>query len=308
LSDVIEHKLFGPVDREGEKAVRFFSEYAFNENSSKAFRDILTFLGAQKFRTPKGLAFLRMVTKTAANQDVLPMLEELLNFYSTIWIEGIWEVIECRDSAIKFIVSDHPVTTYNKDLFPGNPSCSYPKDAEVERIGTHTVYPLDPEHCLVITNLEYARNPWASPTAFRLNPRYYAETVVDLRRVQTGRQIPESDVQAVNFILKSRARRFIASPMKEWLYPEKTMKTTHWSKLGLKYFLLPDPRKFLFITSSLYGGGGRYGGQDEYGRAPSKDPMSEKKRQVEWASYHKFQQAWDTMYGPLSPEERRKFL
>lgn len=142
-SDILERRLFGPVDRDGERAVAFFSKYEFNASSSKAFRDLLTFIGAQKFRTPKGLAFLREVSRASANQEVLPMLQELLNLYSTIWLEGVWEVVECRDSVTKFIVSDHPVTTYNKDLFPG--VCPYPKDAEVECVGTHTIYPLDPQ-------------------------------------------------------------------------------------------------------------------------------------------------------------------
>ena len=113
----------------------------------------------------------------------------------------------------------------------------------IELVGTHTIFPLDLNRCLVITNLVTFGILEINPLHVRENPRYFATTLFDIRTVQTGRQIPEHYVQAINSIIKRRARRYVAAGQKEWLYPEKFLKTTMWNKLGDKFFLMPDPRK-----------------------------------------------------------------
>lgn len=309
-SDQIEKRFFGVIDDRGTNAVDFFSNYDYKNGAHEAVHDLLRFMDAQKLRTPKGLDFIRKLTRSKTSQEGLVLMGDLWQMHITIWMEGVWEIVSCDNSTTNFIMTDHPVTTYNKCLFPGSPSCAYPNDAEIERVGTHTIFPLSLTRCLVITNLGYVRNPKANGLRIRENPRYFEQTMFDLRKIQTGRQVSETDVLAINYILKNRAKRYIASHRKEWLYPERDMDITMWNKLGSKYFLFPDPRKVSFTTGFFAGNDrGPTFSQDEYGRIPNdNDPNVRRKRDKEWKSFHDFKDAWDAMYGPLSREEFVKYV
>lgn len=306
-SDIIEKRFFGFIDDRGAQAVQFCSNYELNYKAGPALNEIVRFMDAQKLRTPKGLDYLHTISGRTGN-DLLAILRRLWQVHVTIWMEGVWEVVNCFNSSTKFLLSDHPVTTYNKNLFPGVKSCLYPFDPEIERVGTHTIFPLDLNHCLIITNLEYVRNPNCNTLKIRENPRYFAETMIDLRKVQTRRELPEDDVIAINYIIKNRAKRYIASPVKDWLYPEKQTRKRLWNKLGTKYFLMPDPRKVRF-TSGIFAGNdnGPTWAQDEYGRMPNdEDPVMKKKRDEEFRTFHAFRDSWDRLYGPLTKEELSK--
>ena len=309
-TDVIEKRFFGLIDDRGAKAVEFFSNYILNSQSERFLSDLLRFMDAQKLRTPKGLDYLKAVSGKQTSQAVLAVMRSLWQMHVTIWMEGVWEIVSCRESSTKFIMSDHPVNTYNKNLFSGAKSCRYPFDAEIERIGTHTIFPVDLNHCLIITNLEYVRNPSTNRLRIRENPRYFAQTMFDLRKIQTGRKISEQDILSINYIIKNRAKRYIASPEKEWLYPEKHMAKTLWNKLGSKHFLMPDPRKVSFSTGIFMGNDkGPVWAQDEYGRIPNdNDPQVKKKRDKEWQAFQTAKRSWDSIYGPLDIEELHKYM
>lgn len=310
-SDIIETRFFGVIDGKGSTAVEFFSDYAFKNGAGDAYQNLMRYMDAQKLRTPKGLDFLRKLSKTDDNQVALHVMGELHQMHITIWSEGVWEVLACDESPTKFIVSDHPVTTYNKGEFPGSRACTYPLDSRIDLLGTHTIFPLDLNRCLVITNLGYVRNPNASPTRTRENPRYYAApTMFDLRKVQTGRQVSEDYVRAINYVLKTRAKRYIAAGEREWLYPEKGLAATRWDRLGDKVFLMPDPRKVNFTTGFVMGfkGGGGWG-HDEYGRhSDDNDPEVKRLREKEWRTFQAAKQSWDSMFGELTDEEWRKYV
>ena len=126
----------------------------------------------------------------------------------------------------------------------------------------------------------------------------------DLRKVQAGREITEQEILAINYVVKRRARRYIAAAKKEWLYPEKYMKKMLWNKIGSKFFLMPDPRKVSFTTGIYMGDDkGRVWAQDEYGRIPDdKNPKVIEKRHRERQAFDSFRRAWDTIYGPLEEE------
>jgi hypothetical protein len=138
----------------------------------------------------------------------------------------------------------------------------------------------------VITNLGYVRNPWINPIRVRENPRYFAPTLFDIRKVQTGRQIPEKHVRAINFIVKNRARRYVAAGEKEWLYPEKALKTTMWDKLGNRFFPMPDPRKVSFSTEILVGykDGSAWGSMNTGG--DHETTIQRSKRSASWSGRH----------------------
>ncbi len=82
----------------------------------------------------------------------------------------------------------------------------------------------------------------------------------------------EDEVRQINFILKSRAYRYVTAAKEEWLFPEKYVSKSDWNTYGHGYLLMPDPR-------SLYHGGemmmgyadGSTDAFDVYGRKPWQD-------------------------------------
>jgi hypothetical protein len=309
--DVLEKRFFGAIDSRGAAAVAFFSDYALRSGAPKAAEDLLQFIDAQKSRTPKGLAWLAKVFNASKHEHSLYLMQRIYRSHCTIWSECVWEILQCERSETKFIVTDHPVTTYNKALFPGARECRDPFDADISLLGTHTVFPLGLTRCLVMTNLGYVRDPNANPERKRENPRYFKPAILNLLEIQTGREISEQYVLAINYVLKSRARRYIAAGRRDWLYPEAKLRSTRWNKLGdlAKHFLHPDPRKVSFSTDVLmeYKDGSAWG-TDEYGRLPIEDAEVKRLRDHEWRTFHRAQQSWDTIYGELSREEKRRAL
>lgn len=305
-TDVIEKKFFGKIDNAGAAALELFIDYDWTNTEHRTIHDFIDFIGAQKLRTLKGLDFLKQVSKGATHHQALIYMQQLRQVYVTMWMESVWEVLCCDNSPTKFIVTDHPVATYNKGFFPLCEDCTYPRDAPIECLGTHTIFPLSLNRCLVMTNLGYVRNPGVNPVRRRENARAYENTTFDMRTIQTGRQVSEREVQAINFIMKKRARRFVAAAEKEWLYPEKHFERTMWNKLGDQFFLMPDPRKMQFSTDTFMGfqGGGGFG-VDEYGRRPNRKAEVIELREKEWKTFHKHQKLWESKFGELSREELR---
>ena len=90
-----------------------------------------------------------------------------------------------RNSANLLIVTDAPVTFYNRAMFPSD--WAHPGDADYEEIGTRALFPLGPDSCFILTHLQLVRNPWSVPTEFRRNPRSYEHTMNYLLEIQHGR-------------------------------------------------------------------------------------------------------------------------
>jgi len=310
-TDVIEKAFFGKIDNDGSQSLPFFHEYEFNEHSEKSVHDLVDFMGAQKLRTPKGLDFLKTVVRDASDHHrALLAMQRLFQVHTTMWMECVWEVMYCDNSPTKFIVTDHPVRAYNKGCFPKSPLCLYPHAPPIDLLGTHTIFPLGLNRCLVLTNLGYVRDPDTNPMKQRVNPRAYQTTMFDLRKIQTGRQMTEREVQATNYILKTGARRYVAAAEKEWLYPEKHFTKTMWNKVGDRFFLMPDPRKASFTTDIVMGftGGGAIG-FDEYGRTGGQRVgRMDKLREHEFATHQRHMRRWDERFGEMSRDELRKFM
>ncbi|MFM0167665.1 DUF4238 domain-containing protein [Paraburkholderia sediminicola] len=295
-TDVMEKSFFGAIDANGEKAVSFFAHYSVRDGVHEAFEGMRNYLAAQLFRTPKGLAMLQRLAGTRNQQRTLWVMNNVWPIYQTIWTEAVWEVVECKQSATKFIISDNPVTAYNRAIFPASLEVRQFGMARFEWLGTHSIFPLDHDHCLVITNLQFVRNPKANSLRPRENPRYFGDATFDLRKVQRGREVDEATVIAINHVLKTHAKRYIASPNKDDLYPEQHVRPQLWSKIGGPYFLLPDPRKVTFTTGTVIGyGDGKAWGRNEYGHFDLDGPKARKLRQTEWQTFQQHKQTWDDM-------------
>lgn len=265
INDEIEKKLFGPIDDNGSKAVRAFltddqSQWHYN------FQDFFTYLDAQKLRTPKGLDWIKSKYPQLTQIQLMAEMQSLRTIHCTLWAEGVRELVSAENSDIKFIISDHPVTIYNCACPPESNLCSYPNDPDIALKGSQTIFPLNKDRCLILTNLEYAQDPEnANPLEQRTNPTRMRRSMVNTIEFINTRKLSPNEVAQINQIIKSRSKESIAAGKEEWLYPESHV-NCDWSEL--RNVLLPP-------SDELY----RYGGeilahfddgtvhyQDAYGR------------------------------------------
>jgi len=265
ISDDIEKRLFGPIDDYGSKAVRALvgtdkSEWVRN------FQKLFEYIDAQKFRTPKGLDWIRSHYGALNQNELMQEMQGIRAMNCTIWSEGIREIVSAEKAGIKFIVTDHPVTVYNYALTPEQNACLYPNDPSIALKASQTIFPLNKDLCLILTNLEYAKDPVGSiPTDKRTFARNFRQSMVRADAFIRSRYLCDEDVARINLIMKSRAKRFIGAGKEEWLYPEKIIQA-NWADLRTT-LLPPEDGQWLF-GGEMYAkfDSGEVYYQDEFGR------------------------------------------
>lgn len=268
-STLIEQLLFGEIDRRGSAAVRYWANFTHPSVDQAALSGLLHYMSAQKLRTPKGLDWLAQELGTTDPNRVLQAMVDLRTLYTAIWAECVWQVADASQSGTKFIVTDHPVSVYNRDCGPRNRLCRPPSDPDIRLHGSHTVFPLTLDKVLILTNRSWARNPYQSATKLRPNPRFYRDSVFNFFEVQTHRLLNEDEVRQINFVLKSRAYRYIAAAREEWLYPEEYVSKADWNTYGHGYLLMPDPRSLHHGAQIFLGyADGTSQAFDDFGRRP----------------------------------------
>ncbi|MFY9457635.1 MAG: hypothetical protein WAP23_01755, partial [Candidatus Spechtbacterales bacterium] len=104
----------------------------------------------------------------------------------------------------------------------------------------------------------------------------------------------------INFIIKSRASRYIAAAKEEWLYPERHISKSNWNTFGHGYLLMPDPRAIHWGGEIMWGNNdGTGGAMDEYGRRPwDPDYNKESKTHSEGDTLQWFQGEFAKLFGP----------
>jgi hypothetical protein len=229
--------------------------------------------------------------------------------YGAIWSECIWQLADAKQSAVKFIISDHPVTVYNRDFFPGSAMCQSFGDPDIRYVATHTYFPLCLERVLILTNLSWVRNPYQSERKVRPNPDLFQNTLFKYTRIQTRRELTEEEVLKINYITKCRAHRYVAAADVDWLYPERHLRTTHWSKLDAGYLLMPDPREVHMGGEVIIGyGNGRADSFSEYGHKPWQRGYEDKNRMAEESkALQRFQAEFSVMQGPICRGSSHQF-
>jgi hypothetical protein len=266
----VERVFFGRVDAGGKPAVEYIAGYDHDSADGTMLRRLLTYMSLQKLRTPKGLDWVSKQSGAATQEDRLRLMMELRDVWGVIWAESVWQLADATASQTKFIVSDHPVTVYNRACAPSNTHyCRYPDDPDTRLHATHTIFALDIERVLILTNQTWATNPYRSPTQLRPNPNLYRDAMFNFFDVQVDRQLSEREVLEINFVLKSRARRYVAAAKEEWLYPEKHLGAVQWRAVGDGYLFMPDPRSLIPGSEMTMGySDGSHSTMDNFGRRP----------------------------------------
>ena len=230
---------------------------------------MMMYISAQKLRTPKGLGWLSGIANTSEKNQILQLMLKIWQLYCAIWAECVWLIADASQSETKFIVSDHPVTVYTRRCGPRSQWCRGYNDPDIRYHATHTLFPLSLDKILILTNLSWVRNPYQKETELRPNPDFFRPTISKITDMQTLRNLSEKEVQEINFIIKSRALRYIGAAKEEWLYPEKLVAKSDWYRYGYGYLLMPDPRSVIYSTGITIGNqDGTATGFDEYGRRP----------------------------------------
>ncbi|MFQ3192312.1 MAG: hypothetical protein ACI936_003464 [Paraglaciecola sp.] len=265
VNDEVERILFGEVDDKGANAIRAFIQ----DDAEKwriNFENFFSFIDSQRIRTIKGLDWIQSNYSELSQVELMVEMQKLQNLNCTLWTEGVREIVSANDSSVKFIITDHPVTIYNHALEPESNECRYPNDPSIALKGSQTIYPLDQNHCLILTNLEYAQDPEnENPLENRVNPARIRQTLAKTDSMIKTRNLSEEDVLKINLILKKRAKQFIAAGKEEWLYPENHMKE-NWA--DLKDVLLPPKNQISEFTGEIIVGyaDGTSHYQDAFGR------------------------------------------
>jgi hypothetical protein len=170
-STEIERLFFGSIDSNGRHAVEHFADFEhMKPGQHEAIQALMMYMSTQKLRTPKGLGWLSEKVKTSDRNVLLQQMLRFRQLFCAIWFESVWLIADACNSETKFVVSDHPVTVYNRRCGPRSQWCRGDNDPDIWLNATHTMFPLSLDRILILTNLSWVRNPYQSPTKTRPNP------------------------------------------------------------------------------------------------------------------------------------------
>ena len=274
-NDEIERYLFGKIDSDGAKAIEAMAEQNY-EALHANFINFFQYIDIQKIRTPKGFAWIKSKYPSLTHNQLLLEMQRIRQLHCTMWAEAVREIVYASNSKIKFIVSDHPVTIYNPACPPTSEECKYPNEPRIEMKASQTIFPLDSNRCLILTNLDYARNPnLPDRKAYRPNANPFRDTMVRMDNTICKRKLNDDEVAMVNCVIKHRAKQFVAAENKEWLYPEKITKRS-WEQLGK--VLLPPKDELYHFGGETYVkyNDGRVSYHDAYGRTENTSYLEKK--------------------------------
>ncbi len=265
INDEIEQQLFGEIDDKGSVAVRaFISDDSSQQHNS--FQDFFIYLDAQKIRTPKGLDWIKHNYPELNQLDLMIEMQAIRNMHCTLWTEGVREIVSAENSSEKFIISDHPITIYNYACPPDSEHSIYPSEPDISFKATQTIFPLDKDHALILTNLEYAQAPEdCNPLESRTHAQKVRNSMTRTDAFIRTRKLSTDEVRKINYIIKARAKQYIAAGNEDSLYPEKHI---HCSWDELKSVLLPPSDSLYQFGGEMFVGydDGSSHYQDSFGR------------------------------------------
>jgi len=264
VNDEIERFLFGNIDGKGSIAIKAYTGVDVSDWHHH-FQTLFEYIDIQKIRTPKGLEWLKAQYPALTQNELMFEMQGIQTMHCTLWTEGVREIVSAEDSEVKFLVSDHPVTVYNYAAPPESEMCEYPGDSSIALRASQTIFPLTRDFCLILTNLEYAKDPSTNPLEKRTFARNFRPSMVRTDAFIRERKLSSLEVTRVNRIIKLRARRFIASGRREWLYPERADQAS-WA--DLRHTVLPPANELFLFGGEMFArfDDGHVHYQDQFGR------------------------------------------
>ncbi|MEW6265856.1 MAG: DUF4238 domain-containing protein [Thermodesulfobacteriota bacterium] len=300
FSTEIEEKFFGPIDASARPALDYFTNFTHPSADGEHFQRLVRYMSVQKLRTPKGLAYLSVFTRQVDRNRVLIELQQLQQLFCAIWTECVWSIADALQAETKFLLSDHPVTVYNRGCFPASEWCRDYREPDIWLTGTHTLFPLTLEKILILTNLSWVRYPYGNPVRPRPNPNPFRPAMINFMQIQIGRKLSDQEVVEINYIIKVRAYRYVVAANRSWLYPEERIGLRRWDTFGENYLLMPVPRSVAFSGEIIIGyKNNKADFFDAYGRKPWQSDYDNKaQHDREWETFHAFQGEFARRFGP----------
>src|SRR5262249_35759430 len=161
------------------------------------FETLFEFIDIQKIRTPKGLAWLQAQYPRLMQNELMFEMQGIRMMHCTIWSEGVREIVSAETANVKFLVSDHPVTIYNHSVAPDARGCACPLDPSIALKASQTIFPLTRDYCLILTNLEYARDQSVDPVEKRTFARNFRSSMVRTDAFIRTRNLTDHEVARI---------------------------------------------------------------------------------------------------------------
>ena len=257
-ADLIERQLFGMIDQRGAFANAMFCEWPqsngmffvprgadvsqkYGHPTHRMF-DLVEFIDAQKTRTPKGIESINLHLARAghlapSNNILMALLQRRRMLNCTVWAECIWEIFSAHDSTEKFLLSDDPVVVYNCDCYPMSSACAYPNDPDPFWRGSRILWPLSRDCLLVLSHAEHVDEPSRLKARKpRRNARSGDQVFISYTDVTNERKFDAEQVLLVNTVIKARATRFVASAVREQLFPEERLTAPRWAEIDSLFY------------------------------------------------------------------------
>ncbi|MEH6696562.1 MAG: DUF4238 domain-containing protein [Hyphomonas sp.] len=247
--DFLERYLFGSIDDKGSIASRVFIDWPitiphpkFDQypmqfgDPGKRMVDLVQFINAQKTRMPRGIDAMKFDLKRRLrveidNNFLMAFFMERSRQQCTVWSEALWQIFSVESEDSRFLLSDDPVTFYNMDCYPMSSDCLYPMDPNPFWRGTRVLFPLSSKKLLVLSHKEHVDIPSRTKARrLRRNARLYDSSVMSFTWIEHEKHLSESEVHALNYVIKSRAVRFVASAYENDLNQDKFL-PKKWSEI-----------------------------------------------------------------------------
>ncbi len=273
--DYLEKKFFGPIDASGAESLKYMlSDDKHILPGADVGMNLLKYISAQKFRTPKGLELIReSFSGNLSREKLLEILQQVHENMTITLAESIIEILDASKCETKFIVGDAPVVEWNR----------YTSQPDIDKYllkGTQVVFPISRNFCLVFTPRELADKKLAKKDFLktRINARKYGSAIFDIRKLQNLRDINNDEVFAINKLIKDHALRYIAGGKQDYLFPSNN---------------LPDVGSIITPKEFKRSGGiaqevnGKVVGVDEYGRPLEGKKLEDFTRFFNWVKNKK---------------------
>lgn len=252
--DYLEKKFFGPIDASGAGALKYIlSDDKHLLPSDDVGMNLLKYISAQKFRTPKGLELIKeSFSEDISRENLLEILQQVHENMTITLAESVIEILDASKCENKFIVSDAPVVEWNR-------CASQPDINKYLLKGTQVIFPISKNFCLVSTPRELANKELMKKDFLkaRINARKYGSVIFDIRKLQNLRDMGSDEVFAINKLIKEHALRYIAGGKQYYLFPPHNL-----PNVGL----LITPKEFKRNGGIAREVNGKIIGVDEYGR------------------------------------------
>lgn len=126
-------------------------------------------------------------------------MKTVLGIFSSVLPHMLWEIV-CPEQGCSFLTTDSPVTLYNPAFPP-------PFEPGIKHVGTTVLFPMTPNHLLILNHPEKLSDPSPPPD----KPVNYPQLDKGKIKVDIGRVFSETAVNKINWVMVQLADKYIVA-------------------------------------------------------------------------------------------------